>query len=368
MVPEGVRGTAAQAGSASSVLITILDLETKKTGFASIDLVTGRTKVLQLRPETIDVDGVTALAAANDLVIYAREDVNSPMELWVRTRRGKAERITSFNPAFDALAFGRTRLLSWTDHRGLKLRGTLLLPVGYVEGRQYPLVTYVYPNDARSDGLYRYGVTGSGVEDMQLLARRGYAVLAPDMVLTHPKDLADTAAAILPGVDQVIALGIADPGRLALMGHSNGGNAVLATLTQTNRFAAAVARGAPANATSFYGVMTPDGSSRAHGILERRYEGTLWQKRDRYIANSPVFYLDRIQTPVLLIHGANDSNVPVQQAEEVFMGLKRLGKRAEYARYRGEDHVEATWSRENGRDYLLRVFSWFGRYLGPAGR
>ena len=91
--------------------------------------------------------------------------------------------------------------------------------------------------------------------------------------------------------------------------------------------------------------------------------GTPWEVRERYIENSPIFYLDRVEAPVLLIHGAADHGAPPFLADQVFSGLRRLGKRVEYARYVGESHSEEGWSLPNQIDYLNRVVAWFDRYL-----
>jgi dipeptidyl aminopeptidase/acylaminoacyl peptidase len=94
--------------------------------------------------------------------------------------------------------------------------------------------------------------------------------------------------------------------------------------------------------------------------------GTPWDQRARYVENSPFFYLDRVTTPVLLIHGAEDLRVPVHNADEAFVALRRLGKEVEYARYDGEDHSELYWSHPNQLDYCRRVIAWFDGHLAAA--
>jgi dipeptidyl aminopeptidase/acylaminoacyl peptidase len=90
--------------------------------------------------------------------------------------------------------------------------------------------------------------------------------------------------------------------------------------------------------------------------------GPLWQHRERYIENSPVFFLDRIQTPLLIIHGQEDTAVSPRQADEVFVGLRRLGKEAVYALYAGEGH-EVNGRLANGIDFWNRVITWFDDHL-----
>jgi dipeptidyl aminopeptidase/acylaminoacyl peptidase len=91
--------------------------------------------------------------------------------------------------------------------------------------------------------------------------------------------------------------------------------------------------------------------------------GRPWQYPQRYIENSPIFHLDRVRTPLLLIHGGVDTSVPPSQSEEVFVGLRRLGREVTYVRYEGEGHYEGHWGHANAADYLTRVLSFFERHL-----
>jgi len=179
--------------------------------------------------------------------------------------------------------------------------------------------------------------------------------------------MADIANSVLPGINKLIALGIADPDRLGVMGHSYGGYGVLSLLVQTRRFKAAVAK-APGSIDRIfqYGNMSRDGSSIYVLINEAQMGGTPWERRDRYIENSPFFYLDRVQTPLLIIQGTNDPATPDRESDELFVALRRLGKEVEYAKYEGEGHVLGRYADEV--DYLNRMILWFDKYLkdGPA--
>jgi dipeptidyl aminopeptidase/acylaminoacyl peptidase len=86
----------------------------------------------------------------------------------------------------------------------------------------------------------------------------------------------------------------------------------------------------------------------------------------RYVENSPILHLDRVQTPVLIVHGALDDAVPVTQADELFVGLRRLGREAVCARYEGEGHWQGTWGHTNAVDCWDRVLGWFDEHIGPG--
>jgi dipeptidyl aminopeptidase/acylaminoacyl peptidase len=116
--------------------------------------------------------------------------------------------------------------------------------------------------------------------------------------------------------------------------------------------------------------MDPSGASFALGWSETgqgRMAGTPWQFRERYIENSPIFHLDSVQTPLLIVQGRLDHAVPEEQSDEVFIGLKRLGKEVEYAKYAGEEHWEGSWALPNVIDYWNRVIRWFDGHLKGDG-
>jgi dipeptidyl aminopeptidase/acylaminoacyl peptidase len=95
---------------------------------------------------------------------------------------------------------------------------------------------------------------------------------------------------------------------------------------------------------------------------------TPWQNRARYIQNSPVFFLDHVQTRRWIVQGHTDETAHRQQADEVFAGLRRLGKEVQCASYAGESHCEKTWSIPNLLDYWSRVIGWFDPHLKPRER
>jgi dipeptidyl aminopeptidase/acylaminoacyl peptidase len=201
-----------------------------------------------------------------------------------------------------------------------------------------------------------------------MLATRGYGVLLPDAPLRVGTPMEDLAATVLPALDTLVALGLADRDRLALMGHSYGGYSVLAILVQTNRFRAAISSGGFSNLFSHYSEMREDGSAVGIGWSERdqgRMGGSPWQYRDRYLENSPYFFLDKVTTPVLLLHGGADATVLPARAAETFVALRRLGKTVTLVRYDGEGHHPGSWSVANAADYWRRIFEWLDTHLAP---
>jgi dipeptidyl aminopeptidase/acylaminoacyl peptidase len=277
--------------------------------------------------------------------------------------------VTHQNPQFEKYKMGSARLIDWLSDDGEQLHGALLLPSDYRDGVRYPLVVVVYGGERLSDGFNRFGSWAAGTLNMQLLATRGYAILLPDSPQHPGTAMLDLAKTVLPGVNKVVEMGIADPDRLGVMGQSNGGYSTLALIVQTKRFKAAIDIDGMGDVLSDYGSMGKDGTAYGIGVLEHGQDamgGTPWEFRERYIENSPFLYLDRVETPLLIVHGEADTTVPPSQSDEIFVGLRRLGKEVEYAKYEGEGHSPLYWTYAHQVDFVNRMIVWFNKYLKPA--
>lgn len=316
------------------------------------------------------------VSADGSTVAYIAEDETHPPEVWLANASFRERRqATNLNPHLDDVVMGRARLIAWRTTEGEKAHGALLLPPAYREGQRVPLIVSIYPGGAPSRDLHRWG-NGSAILHPQLLAAAGYAVLHADVPgarssaegrHTWRLSRAGLAGAVLPGVNEVIRLGIADPTRLGLMGHSAGGLAVNRLLTETARFRAAVSSAGGGNAAASFGhlYLRPDGLPEYFGVHneEQRNGGPPWAAPLRYLLHSPVYFLDRVETPLLLLDGTDDTAMGVERSDELFVGLRRLGKEAMLLRYRGEAHVPATFGVANRRDVARRVLDWFNQHL-----
>jgi dipeptidyl aminopeptidase/acylaminoacyl peptidase len=353
-----------------SLVVMTRHERTKHLGFYWVNVSGGAAALLFEEPQYSSGDRIFHADVSRDgqLLAYVVQDAQHPEDIWVSGPGLKdRRRLTHINPQIANMAFGRTRIIDWRGIDGQQLQGALLLPAGYEEGKRYPLVVNVYGGSYRSTGVFRFGLSGSGVENLQILASRGYAVLLPDTPLRKGTPMHDLLKTVMPGVDRAVDLGIADADRLGVMGHSYGGYSTLSLIVQSTRFKAAVDSAGPANLVSFYGVMHKSGAAGGIGWSETGQGGmvgTPWQFRDRYVENSPLFYLDRVETPLLIVQG--DLDLITLQSDEVFVALRRLGKEVVYAKYAGEDHWQGTWSAANAEDYWNRVIDWFDRYLKGA--
>jgi len=358
-------------GGTSAIVVTHDNLG-KQDGFYKIHLQNGESAVLLEKRQCYTCRHVnegqsTAVTADENHVVYFTEDAGHDADIWVSDASfEKPRRSTHLNSKFDKYVMGSARLVSWLGDDGEPLQGALLLPPGYQDGKRFPLIVWVYGSSSLSNHFDHFGFEGSGAFNMQLLATRGYAVLAPDSPQHPGVPLLDLAKTVLPGVNKVIEMGIADPDRLGVMGHSNGGYGTLGLIVQTNRFKAAMEADGMGDLVGSYGQMDGSGAAFGSSNLENGQNalgGTPWQVRDRYIENSPVFYLDRVETPLLIIHAAKDGAVAPFLGDQMFVGLRRLGKEVVYAKYEGEDHSPLYWSYANQMDFCNRMISWFEEHL-----
>jgi dipeptidyl aminopeptidase/acylaminoacyl peptidase len=304
-------------------------------------------------------------------VVYTSENAENPGDVWLSDVDFlDPTQLTHLNPELAPYRMGKSQLIDWLDDDGNRLQGALTLPSDYENGKRYPLVVLVYGGDYVSDSLERFGGFDRALPYMniQILATRGYAVLEPDAPQHLGTPLLDLAKTTLPAVSRVVEMGIADSERIGVMGQSYGGYSTLSLLVQTKRFKAAVSTSGIGNLVGFYGELDKDGT--AYGTLTEAGQGlmggTLWDYRDRYIENSPIFYLDRVDTPLLLVSGSDDTTAAPFLSDEVFVGLRRLGKTVEYRKYYGEEHQVDGY--ENQLDLGNRITAWFDQYLrSPSG-
>ena len=349
-----------QSNQEQSICIRTHDTETKKDGFYLIN--TAEARATCLFEQQIYL---TTPYAIGTKLLYRAQNATYPEEVWMYdTVSGKQQQVTDLNPHLHDLRFGEVRFIESKTAEGKRLRSVLMLPTNYEEGKRYPLVTWVYPGVNRSRYAYYFGF-GDEI-NFQLLAAKGFAVLGVDMPSESTDSLKDMPGFVLPAIDAVIEMGIADENRLGIMGFSYGGYCTAGLITQSPRFKAAVCGGGIYNLTSVYGQLSKKGNSSGIGWAETGQGGmggSLWEQRQRYIDNSPIFHLDKVETPVFIYCGEGFGDSDYAQSGELFSGLRRLNKKATFVWYRGEGHSPTDWRPEHRTDYWKRIIDWFEEYL-----
>lgn len=358
-----------------SLLVMAENVDTRSCIIVRVEAATGKYEKL-LEKNSAMGEGfclATEMAVSPDgrTLVYQSQDATHAEEIWITDESLRdARQLTHINSQFEKHDLGSARLVEWHSLDGESLRGVLMLPPNYRTGRKLPLIVRVYGSSFPSNRVNLFGVltdfVGSGF--FHLFTTRGYGVFLPDIPIDANAPMSDILKAVMPGVEQIAQMGIADPDRLGIMGHSFGGYTVLSLLTQTTRFKAAVVSAGYADRILQYGSMNPDGTAYGIPVEEGRHTGlggTPWHIPNKYIENSPIYHLDRIETPVLLLHGSEDRAVRSPAADQVFVSLRRLGKTVQYAKYQGEGHSAVTWSHVHQLDYINRILDWFEKYLKP---
>ena len=171
----------------------------------------------------------------------------------------------------------------------------------------------------------------------------------------------------MPGLQKLVDMGLADPDALGLHGHSWSGYQTAFVITQTDIFKAAVAGAPVSNMTSAYsGIRLETGLARQfqYEKSQSRIGGSLWENLEGYIENSPVFFADRIDTPLLIQFGDEDGAVPWEQGIELYLACRRLDKECVFLQYRGEPHGLKQYA--NKLDYAIKMREFFDHHLKGA--
>jgi dipeptidyl aminopeptidase/acylaminoacyl peptidase len=293
-----------------------------------------------------------------------------PAELYVlESRQRQPTRITDSNPWLAELPMGEQRVVRYRARDGaFEIEGLLILPVGYAEGARVPLITMVHggPEAHYLNGwLTGYNLPG------QMAAARGYAVFYPnyrgstgrglEFVMSSQADAGGREFDdVVDGVDHLIALGIADGDRIGVTGGSYGGYATAWMSTYySDRFAAGVMNVGISNNISKWG--TSDIPNELYLVHSREW---LWENNwQKYLERSPIYHVDRARTPLLIMHGADDTRVHPGQSLELYrhMVVRRPDVPVRLILYPGEGHGNI---RSASRlDYTMRMMQWFDSFL-----
>lgn len=275
-------------------------------------------------------------------------------------------RITDFNPEVKAMKLGESEEIVWKGRDGLQIHGLLIKPVNYEQGKRYPAIVEIHGGPRRSwwDTCY---VTNSWA---QLLATRGYMVLLPnprgssgrgaDFVRANERDLGgEDFYDVMCGVDEIISRGFADSERLGIAGWSYGGFLTSWTITQTDRFKAAV-MGASIVDWLSWNEQSKMAASWSH--IHWRQPLIAKENPDKLLKRSPVHYVQNVSTPALIFHGINDPKIPAAQSDEFYAALAELNKPVSYMRYPREGH--GVKEEAHQIDLFHRLADWFDEHIG----
>jgi dipeptidyl aminopeptidase/acylaminoacyl peptidase len=336
------------------------------------------TAVYRLEPGTmrfhriLRVDGGLDMLAASDsgsVIAVRKSTAHEPKDVFAGPPHGPLARLSETQPGLVRAAWGGRERLVYRAADGLEIEALLVLPPGRTrDDGPFPLVTWIHggPYARHADELALADVPAP-----QWLAAAGYAVFLPNPRGSQGRGRQFAALAqgavgedewtdVLSGIDLLVDEGVADADRLAIGGWSHGGFMAAWAVGQTRRFKAAL-MGA---GISDWGMQVGLGElGTQEGALtgSHGWEGPGPHRHDRL---SPISYASRVRTPVLILHGELDANVPLGQAIYFHRALSHYGVEHEFVVYPREPH--GVWERAHRLDVMRRSVAWFDRWLGAA--
>ncbi len=307
-----------------------------------------------------------AKAKNTDKLIWRKTSVKEPPNLWYGSMNFKDfKKISNINPQQKNYIWPTVELVKWKTFDGKQAEGLLYKPENYDSTKKYPMMVYFYR--LSSDNLNRYipPKPSRSIINPTFYTSNGYVVFIPNIryEIGHPGKSAVNY--VVSGTKAMIERGIADEKRIGIQGQSWGGYQVAYIITQTDIYAAASAGAPVSNMVSAYGgIRWKTGMSRMfqYEKTQSRIGATLWEKPTLYLENSPIFFLDKVTTPLLIRHDDADGAVPWYQGIELYMGLRRLQKPVWLLNYPGEPHNLKDKTPDN-KDLSIRMLQFFDHYL-----
>lgn len=349
-----------------TVLVSHFDEGTYHDGYAWLNLGTGKITNLLAGPFGL---GRPQKARQAEQYLFTQGDFAVFPDLQLAhlekgTATLKSKLLSNANPQQKDFSWGSSELVQWTDNQGRELRGILIKPANFDPAKTYPLLVNFY--ERSSEGVYNHRAPypHRSTINYSYYASRGYVIFNPDVVYRDGYPGESAYDCVMSGVTALLAKGFIDKARIGLQGHSWGGYQAAYLATKTDLFAC-IESGAPVvNMFSAYGgIRWGTGMSRQfqYERTQSRIGGTIWEYPLRYLENSPLFFTDKVNTPILIMHNDNDGAVPWYQGIEYFTALRRLGKPAWMLNYRGEPHWPL--KQANRVDFQRRMSQFFDHYL-----
>ena len=309
--------------------------------------------------------GNVVKAKKADKYIYTRENYEVYPDIWAADASfKKGVQLTQGIRQQESYIWGTTELISWISLDGRKLEGVIYKPANFDPNKKYPMIVNFYERNSETLNKYHMPEPHRSTIDYSMYLSNGYIVFNPDVRYRDGYPGESCYNSVMPGIQEVLSRGYVDEKRIGAQGHSWGGYQVAYLATRTRLFAA-IESGAPVvNMFSAYGgIRWGSGLARSfqYEHTQSRLGATPWSDPRRYYENSPLFLMDKVETPILIMHNDQDGHVPWYQGIEYFVALKRLGKPAWMLNYTGEPH----WPTKNPNklDFQIRMKQFFDHFL-----
>ena len=304
-------------------------------------------------------------AKNTDDVIYTMETFQQYPDIHYSTLAfKKSVQLTHGDKQQEGFIWGTAELVSWISLDGRPLEGVVYKPANFDPNKKYPMMVNFYERNSETLYNYRMPEPHRSTIDYHLYNSNEYVIFNPDIRYVDGYPGESCYNCLMPGITMMIAKAYINEKGIAAQGHSWGGYQVAYLATRTNLFSA-IESGAPVvNMFSAYGgIRWGSGMARSfqYEHTQSRLGATPWSSPLRYLENSPLFTMDKVQTPILIMHNDADGHVPWYQGIEYFVAMKRLGKPCWLLNYTGEPHWPMHMA--NRIDFQRRMFQFFNHYL-----
>jgi dipeptidyl aminopeptidase/acylaminoacyl peptidase len=341
---------------------------TKKSGFFDLEGESLTERIFEDR----NFDDLLKAKDA-DRVIYTASTFSEFPDYWVSDLDFEGPRkVTDSNPQQSEYRWGHRILLDFENKAGVRLQATLAIPDDYEAGQRLPMIVNFYEKKSPEMHAYYAPVFGSSypsgnmgpVAEFAAYVSNGYLVLQPDVHFNTGTTHSDMLDCVTAATRKVIEMGYADPEHIALGGgsFSGGGSAFIAT--QTDMFAAIVARAAPINLAGEFNILFSGSGDNNHSYDiygQGRYGTNPFDDFELYREQSPITHVKNMNTPLLYLHGVQDGSVEYLQGMEFYNALRFLGKPIIFLSYPDEGHNLRRY--ENQIDFTKRLWQFLDHYL-----
>jgi dipeptidyl aminopeptidase/acylaminoacyl peptidase len=349
-----------------TLLLYAFDETTKQSGYYTLSLRdNGKQKLLM---DNFQFSSNVSKAKEANAILFTKQSFKDFPDLYATDLTFKnIRKVSEANPQQKNYAWGTVEMFEWLSLDGIPLKGLLYKPENFEATKKYPMVVYYYEKNSDNIHNHIFPAPIRSSINYTYFTSNGYVVFVPDVVyrIGYPGESAYNC--IMPAVTSLIEKGFINQERIGIQGHSWGGYQNAYLITKTNLFRAAEAGAPVSNMVSAYGgIRWESGYSRMfqYEKSQSRIGGTLWEKPLRYLENSPIFFADKVNTPLLMMHNDEDGAVPWYQGIEYFMALRRLGKPVWMLNYNKEAH--GLIQRQNRKDFAIRMYQFFDYYLKDA--
>lgn len=332
---------------------------TKDRGYARVD---SRNRLQNLVYESRMINRLQKAEDTNRFV-FMRQSADESPNYFFTSNFDKETKLTDTNPQQEEYYWADDEVISFTNDRGEVLEGRLLYPANYEEGKQYPMMTYIY--ELRSQTTHSYNLPSrTSPYSMRRFSSDGYFVFEPDITYELRDPGVSAVESVVPAVQKVLETGMIDPEKVGLTGHSWGAYQTSFIITQTDIFNSAVAGAPLTNMISMYNsIYWNVGMTDAQifEVSQGRFPDPYWMDWDKFVENSPIFNMQNTTTPLLVEFGTDDGAVDFNQGVELYTTMRRMEKPYVMLVYEGENH--GLRRRENMIDYATRAFEWHDYFL-----